>query len=239
VRLPAFLTPAPVRDRTIDSRELPYVRSYLIMRTVAGLLGVLLPVLVVLFDGLLLGGHPVVRTSLSAYYYSGAREIFIGTLSAIGIFLITYKIGEVNLDNTLSMIAGGAVLVVALFPTDRSDSSAGLTLLQSQFGEASVGGVHIGFAGLFFVALGAISCLFGRREENRPPGKRFSPRFWRNYHWICAAIIGLALIWCVATRKADWAPSRKLYYGEVVALCAFGVSWFGKGWELEVLRRRR
>ena len=231
-----FLEPAPVRQRSVDSREVPYVRSYLMMRLAVGALGVGLPLFLVLFDGALLGGHPVLRNSLSAYYYSGAREVFVGTLGAMGVFLITYKLAEVNLDNTLSWVAGATVIVVALSPTERSDSVVGLTLLQSQFGESSVGRIHIIAAALFFLSLAGISFCYGLREGKRPRGNRFSPRFWRNYHWICAGIIGLALVWCVATRKLHFGPSRSLWFGEVVALGAFGVSWLGKGWELFGLR---
>ena len=47
-----------------------YVRSYLILRVLLGSLGVALPFLLVLGDGLLFDGDPFPRTSLSAYYYS-------------------------------------------------------------------------------------------------------------------------------------------------------------------------
>jgi len=206
------------------------------MRLAVGALGVGLPLFLVLFDGVALGGHPFLRTSLSAYYYSGAREVFVVTLGAMGVFLITYKLAEINLDNALSLFAGVMVILVALWPTERSDTLVGLTLLQSQLGESSVGHVHIFAAALFFLSLCGISFLFGLREGERPPGKRFSPKFWRTYHWICAGVIGLALIWCVATRNLHFGSSRSLLYGEVAAVGAFGVSWVGKGWELFALR---
>jgi uncharacterized protein DUF998 len=231
-----FLEPAPVRPRTIDPREITYVRSYLMMRLAVGALGIGLPVFLLLFDGVLLGGHPFLRTSLSAYYYSGAREIFVGTLSAMGVFLITYKAAEINLDNTLSWVAGATVIVVALFPTDRSDTVVGLTLLQNQLGESSVGDVHISAAVVFFASLAGMSFLFGLREGERTPGDHLSPKSWRTFHWICTGVIALALVWCLATRNLDFGPSRSLLYGEVVAVAAFGVSWFGKGLELFALR---
>jgi hypothetical protein len=231
-----FLKPAPLRGRTIVSSELPYLRSYLMMRLAVGALGVGLPLFLVLFDGALLGGHPVFRTSLSAYYYSGAREVFVGTLSAMGVFLITYKLAEINLDNTLSWVAGAAVIVVALCPTDRSDTLVGPTLLQSQFGESFVGDLHISAAAVFFASLALMSFFFGLREGRRTPGNRFPPTVWRTFHWICAGVIVLALVWCVATRKLHFGPSRSLWFGEVVAVAAFSVSWLGKGWELFALR---
>ena len=56
------------------------------------------------------------RSSLSAYYYSGARDLMVGTICAIGTFLLAYKVAERNLDNTLSVLAGLTVILVALFP---------------------------------------------------------------------------------------------------------------------------
>jgi hypothetical protein len=233
-----FLEPAAVRPQSLDASEARYVRAYLIMRSLVGALGIALPFALVVVDGILLDGHPFLRTSLSAYYYSGARELFVGALSAIGVFLITYKVAEVNLDNTLSVAAGVAVAFVALFPTDRPDHVVGLTSLQSHLGESAVGTVHFIAAGAFILSLGVLSFYFGKREGARPPRQgRRSPKFWQTYHWICAGIIGLAFVWCAATQGLDWGPSRSLLFGEVAAVWAFGASWLWKGLELDMLRR--
>jgi hypothetical protein len=234
-----FLKPAEVRPAKIDPREMRYVRSYLIMRTAVGVLGIALPVALVFFDGVLLDGDPFLRTSLSAYYYSGARELFVGGLAAIGVFLITYKVAEANLDNTLSLLAGAAVAVVALFPTGRAGDFVGVTALQDHLGETAVGTIHFIAAGVFILSLALISYQFGKREGPPNPRRgRRSPTFWRNFHWTCAGIIGLALIWCGVTQAFDWGPSRSLLYGEVVAVWAFGASWLWKGLELDMLRGR-
>jgi hypothetical protein len=233
-----FLKPVTaVQPRPADPGLARYVRAYLIMRTVVGALGIALPFVLVLVDGLWFDGDPCPRTSLSAYYYSGARELFVGTLSAIGVFLITYKVAEVNLDNTLSLLAGLAVLVVALFPTGRPIDLVGLTPLQDRLGESVVAGIHFTAAGVFILSLAAISYYFGKREGARPPiaGRR-SPRFWQTYHWICAGTIAAAFVWSAVTGLSDWGPSRSLLYGEAVAVWAFAASWLWKGLELDMLR---
>jgi hypothetical protein len=87
----------PVREtapRPADAEALRYVRSYLFMRFCVGLLGIALPFALVLIDRYVFDGHPAPRDSLSAYYYSGVREVFVGTLAAIGVFLVTYKVTE-------------------------------------------------------------------------------------------------------------------------------------------------
>ena len=105
-----------VEPRPADPDMSRYVRSYLIMRICIGALAVALPFLLVLIDGLGFDGDPFPRDSLSAYYYSGVRELFVGTLSATAVFLVTYKVADRTLDNTLSVVAGFAVLLVMLFP---------------------------------------------------------------------------------------------------------------------------
>jgi Ni,Fe-hydrogenase I cytochrome b subunit len=171
-----------------------YIRSYLILRTVIGVLGIVLPFALVFVDYVWLGGDTVLRTSLSDYYYSGAREWFVGGLSAIGVFLLTYKVAEANLDNTLSLLGGLTVLVVALFPTSRPNDLVRLTPLQDHLGENLVAGIHFSSAAVFIASLAFISYFFGMREGARPrrEGRR-SPRFWQTFHWICAGTIAVAL----------------------------------------------
>jgi hypothetical protein len=234
-----FLKPvAAVHPQPADANEARYVRSYLTMRMLVGALAIALPFLLVLVDGLPFDGDPFPRTSLSAYYYSGARELFVGGLTAVGVFLVTYKVAEINLDNTLSLLAGLAVIVVALFPTGRPSGLVGLTPLQEFFGESVVRVIHFTAAATFILSLAALSYYFGRREGARPSSaERRSPRFWRTYHWICAGTIVAALAWCAVTLLSDWGPSRALLYGEAAAVWAFGASWLWKGLERDMLRR--
>jgi hypothetical protein len=78
--LEPVLTVAP---RPTDPHVSRYVRSYLIMRVVIGAIGVALPFMLVLVDGLWFDDDPFPRTSLSAYYYSGVRELLVGTLTGL------------------------------------------------------------------------------------------------------------------------------------------------------------
>src|SRR5215212_5638041 len=79
--LPQFRQPVvTVHPRPADSDMARYVRSFLIMRTLVGVLGIALPILLVLVDGVWFDGSPFLRESLSTYYCSGARELFVGGL---------------------------------------------------------------------------------------------------------------------------------------------------------------
>jgi hypothetical protein len=220
-----------------------YLRSYLVMRTAIGLLGIGLPFLLLGGDLLFLKGTVRARGSLSAYYYSGMRDEFVGVLFATGIFLITYKVVEHNLDNTLSILAGAAVLSVALFPTGRpGGGGTPLTPLQETVGETAVATVHFVGAAVFILSLAAISFLFGVREGKRTRqrnGRRakMSPTFWRRFHWACASVIVLAVVFVVVTKLLAWFDDYSLLVGETAAVLAFGLSWLMKGLELDILRK--
>ncbi len=232
-----YLTPeVTVEPRPAAGDASRYVRSYLIMRAFVGAIGVALPFALVLLDGLLFDGDPFPRDSLSAYYYSGTRELFVGGLCAIGVFLVTYKVASRTLDNTLSLLAGFAVLLVAVFPTNAPAHAGTLTPLQDRFGESVVAVTHYVAAAVFIGSLAVISYYFGKREGDRPShGQRRSPEFWRRYHWACAGAIVAALLWIGITELAG-GPSKSLLVGEVAAVWAFGASWLMKGLELDMLR---
>jgi hypothetical protein len=218
-----------------------YLRSYLLMRALIGFVGIALPIVLLLGDGFLFKGELPARGSLSAYYYSGMRDVFVGSLCATAIFLVTYKVFEHSLDNTLSIIAGIAALGVALFSTGRpGNSDIPMTPLQDLVGEPMVTRVHYFCAAVFIVSLAVISFFFGMREGKRSQQRdghraRMSPAFWRRFHWGCTIGIALAVIFIVVTKLGGWLTGHSLIIGEAAAVFAFGSSWLMKGLELDVL----
>lgn len=239
---PRFLTPAQPRGREpITGADGVYVRCYLVLRLSVGLLGFALPVVLLVGDALFLAGPWPAHDSLSAYYHSGLRDIFVGVMWAIAVFLCSYQVFERNLDNTLSWMAGVAAVVFATFPTGRDDDTSQLTPLQDALGESFVGWIHYLAAGTFIGLLGVLCVLFGQREGRRPrgPGQRHSPRFWRDFHWSCAGAIGVALAFMLICKLAGIFSGWFLLVGEIVAIVAFSASWFWKGAERDRLRQLR
>jgi hypothetical protein len=228
----------------LQSRIL-YLRSYLLERAIIGFIGISLPVVLILGDNLLRTDGPALRGSLSVYYYSGMRDLFGGSLFAVGVFLITYKIFERNLNNVLTVIAGLAAMVVAFFPTNRPDGvTVGPTPIQERLGETTVSHVHYTSAGVFIVLLAIISFFFGLQEGRRSPERagglaRMSPRFWRWFHWFCATATLLAVAFTVLAAATHRFGTYSLLIGEIVAVVSFGLSWLMKGLELDVLKGPR
>jgi predicted tellurium resistance membrane protein TerC len=215
------------------------------MRTLVGALGVALPVLLLLGDGFIFHGTQPARGSLSAYYFSGMRDLFVGLLFAIAVFLVCYKAFERSLDNTLTIVAGLAAIGVALFSTHRPGKmDIPLTPLQHRLGEPTVTTVHYVSAGIFIVCLAVISLFFGIREGKRPQQRdghraKMSPAFWRRFHIACASFIGLALVFIGVSEFLHWFTGYSLIIGESAAVFAFGASWLAKGLELDVLTSPR
>lgn len=225
-----------VRERPVDEPQ--YVRSYVFTRFSIGVLGVLLPVVLVLLEPALFDGLPAPRGSLSAYYYSGVREIFVGGLWAIGVFLVVYKFLDFSWESLLSSVAGVAAVLVAVFPTERPGDGVPLNPFQAKFGEGVVSGIHYASAATFIGLLVPITLLFalkeGRRADN---GSRLSGEFWRGFHSLAAVgiLAGAAL---AGVAGITGGPDKGVLYGEWIAVWAFGISWLVKGAELDVLLGR-
>jgi hypothetical protein len=229
------LTETPARPRSSEQIPTLYLKSFLLMRTLIGSLAFLMPVAVYLGDTYFRHGEWASRGSLSAYYHCGMRDVFTASLCATGTFLITYKVIEKNLDNTLTVIAGAAAIGVAMFPMA---TDGPLTPLQDRWGEGTVAAIHFASATAFIGCLAGMSYLFGMREGARTGrDTRRGPRFWRDFHWACATLIVGAVIFIAVTKSAEVFDDRSLLYGEVVAVWAFGASWFAKGSELFSLSR--
>lgn len=222
-----FFSREAVRERPTDPGAASYVRSYLWLRAFVGILAALVPIVLVVVEPILFDDRPVLG-SLSAYYYSGAREFFVGSLCAIGVFLLAYKIVDRSWENLVSLTAAFAVVVVALCPTSRPGAEVPLTPLQAWWGEDWVQRVHFTAAAVFLTSLGVISFFFARRG---PQTGRRSPRFWRSFHLTCCGFIGAALALAVIHHFTDW-PDRGLLIAEWAAVWAFAASWLGKGLEI-------
>lgn len=231
MRLPEDATPA--RPDPADEMAVRYVRSYLLARLAIGVLGVLLPLVLLLGDRAWFV-HDV-RGSLSAYYHSGMRDVFVGVLCMTGFFLITYMLDRWNWDNVLTIGAGVAAIGVAWFPTD-GEPGTPLTPLQEALGETTTTRIHFTSAAVFILLLAAMSWRFAVREGARPDRDLATRQRWHAFHLSAAFTILAAVAYIAVTKLTGTWDEYSLLIGEVVAVLAFGLSWLVKGAELEMLR---
>jgi hypothetical protein len=196
------------------------VQSYLFLRKSIGVIGMVLPIVLVI--GKVMLGSPGISDSISAYYYSVMRNIFVGSLCACAVFLICYRYEL--WDDILSTVAGAFAIGVALFPTA---PDVGATEQQMMIGR-----LHGLFATCFFIILAIFALHFFRKTD---PNKIPTPRKQlRNMVYLfcgIAILVCLGLIFLVQFLSGNlWLqPLHPVLLLESLMIIAFGFAWLVKG----------
>jgi len=196
----------------------PLVLSYLWVRRAIGIIGIALP-FVLLIGGLVLDGVGV-QSSISSYYYTVMGDVFVGSLCAQGVFLLTYRYRR--FDAVLSTAAGLLVIAVALLPTAPVDPTTQ---------QSVIGAVHLVCATLYYVTLAYISFfVFTRTDPGRSPTER---KLLRNVVYrICGVVVVGCLIGAGITGMVfedSLGRLHPLFWFETLAGLAFGTAWLIKG----------
>ncbi|SFW89300.1 DUF998 domain-containing protein [Amycolatopsis australiensis] len=192
--------------------ETPLVHSYLYLRRAIGTIGLALPVVLILGKQLVQGGDLI--GSLSGYYYTDLRDVFVGAMCAAGVFLLAYY-GHDYIDNIASTVAGLGAIGLALFPTTPAHDVTAW--------DRTSGVLHLAFAAVFFLMLAYFCLRLFPHDGEQPPGTGIVYRG-------CGIVILAALVLIALTSSLrlvpDWHPALWL---ESVAVWAFGVAWLLKG----------
>ena len=201
--------------------------SYLAMRRLIGILGAALPILVIVGD--LVQTGRILQGSISGYYYSNMRDVFVGILSGVGLFLISYK-GYETIDSVVCKVSGVCAFGIIVFPTAMGAGRimrVGLFLVNDNISEY----LHLGFSAVFFLALAFNSMfLFTRRNVGGDVGQKAR----RNLiYQICGSgmVFTISFLTCytIFLRHTFFAKSNPVLFLETMASMAFGVSWLVKG----------
>ncbi|OSZ79180.1 hypothetical protein CAP35_13270 [Chitinophagaceae bacterium IBVUCB1] len=219
------------------------VISFYTIRKAVGWIGILIPV-VLITTGYFFGDCHIVQPSISHYYYTNARELFVGALCAVSLFMFCYK-GHSRIDNISANMAGFFALLVALFPTNIScltknaDGSCAdaTTYFPCQTYIASLtdipysGTIHLVAAAAFFLTLSFMS-LFLFTLSNKPRHLQDAAKRRRNNVYVVCGIIMVASIAAIAINFAFGNREEENQFTlicEAIALLAFGISWLTKG----------
>jgi hypothetical protein len=211
------------------------VISYLQLRLYVGVIGVLLPWVLVIGDWAV--GHGL-QPSLSGYYYTPMRNIYVGALCGLAVFFVAYR-GYDRSDSVITNAAGVATIALALFPTT--------TPYSPDLRQVIIGDLHLFFACVAFVMLAVMALRFAKREPT-PAGLSFWKAFGYAFGFTRAAssqtprwevityrVCGFTIGACVALiYPGSLVYSYSLLILETILMTAFGLSWFIKGGKLFV-----
>ena len=213
---------------TLD-RNRHLIVSYLTIRRLIGILALGLPICVVA-GGFIQDGHGI-QGSISGYYYTNMRDVFVGMLSVVAIFLMSYR-GYDPIDGVVGKLSGIFALGMLVFPTSMYSgkiSRVGMFLVDDDIS----GYVHLAFGALFFLSLSFFSLvLFTRRGPGPGPMGRDKKRrntIYRSCGIIMILVIVCIIVYTIALRDTALARSNPVLILESIALFAFGTSWLVKG----------
>lgn len=195
------------------------VGTYFALRTAMSVLAIGLPVGLVVYS--LLAPDVPVLGSLSEYYYSPARDVFVGVLVGTGITLLCYR-GYSRLENRLLDLAGALLVIVALVPT----AAPG----EPSFGPSMI--VHAVAAVGFFLAFAASVWW---NADDTLHASRDSPRRIRRYrsvYRIVAVVVVVAPASALALVLVLRQGALAVLVVEAVAVATFGGYWAIKSYEL-------
>ncbi|MCU1683556.1 MAG: hypothetical protein JWQ81_4295 [Amycolatopsis sp.] len=200
------------------TEEATLAHSYLFLRRGIGVIGLALPFVLVLAKLIVDGGG--LLNSISGYYYTDVRDVFVGSMCAVGIFLLSYR-GYDTLDDIAADLAAVAAFGVAFFPT---------TPVNPSQTDRVIGTMHLVFASVFFLTL-AYFCLFEFTKSNTAnPTRR---KVQRNGVYVACGVIIVASLVLIAVfglfLSSETASLRPALWLESAAILAFGVAWLTKG----------
>jgi len=190
------------------------------LRKAIGFIGVALPFVLILGNQLVQASG--LLGSISSYYHSVMRDIFVGSLCAVGTFLISYR-GYDKRDNRAGWVAGTSVIGVALCPTTMEGGPGSSSLL---------GALHLAFAAVYFATLAYFSLVLFR--ETKDKATRTTQKRRRDVVYaICGSVMVLCLLLIVLVfllpENSEIRQHHPVLWLESAAILAFGISWFTKG----------
>ncbi|MFK7767914.1 MAG: hypothetical protein AB8B55_11885 [Mariniblastus sp.] len=212
------------QTKQISNHARPMVLSYLWIRRAVGSLGLALPIILGPGGWLFLGVE--IQENMSSYYHTPMRDIFVGVMCAIGLFLFCY-VGTTQFENWTGNLGCVAAIGVALFPIDAGADP----LFQATF----IGYLHTLFGGLFFLTLALFSIYHFPHSEPEDDSDQWN--WGRNEIFRTS---GATLLLSVAAmvfflfvldrptrdRLSEW---DFIFWGEWIAVWAFAIAWLVKG----------
>lgn len=210
----------------MGTQDSELVVSYLTLRQMIGWIGLVMPFSVRvgawLFEG--------IRTtdSISAYYYTGMRDVFVSTLVLVGILLTCYRT-QASRDNIVAIMAGLAAIGIGLFPMEPTFAPEILRkypdIATACYLNTGILGYHFIFVTLFF-SLSFYLVYF--RFDALTPANPTRQKVQRNkVYKVCGAAMFVAFVAIGLLAALNGGGS--IFWPETLAVVAFAAAWLVKG----------
>lgn len=191
------------------------------LRCVIGYLGTFLPIILIVGCLLFCAGEGFQRT-VSHYYHTPMRDVFVGMLFAIGLGMLSYRgydYRDIRASNLAALLAVG----VALFPTDADPDTSSI-----------IGYIHLFFAAAFFCTLIYFSYfLFTKTAAGQEPTEQKKKR--NVVYKCCAGVMAICIVLIIIhylipeSISQQYVHLNPVFILESIAVIAFGISWLTKG----------
>ncbi len=206
-----------------------YLIHFLTLRKIVGLLGIVLPIVLVL-GSIFLFHCDQVETSISNYYHTNMGNVFVGIICAFSVFLFAYK-GPQKIDGIMGNIAGTFGAIAAICPTTIKDDICLPNGMVPASHPNLIGIIHLISAALFFLTLAYFSLFLFTKTS----GIITAQKLRRNkVYKVCGYVmIGCILLlipyFAFPSMKPQFNSYKYVFVLETLALWAFGFSWLTKG----------
>jgi len=203
-------------------------RQFLIQRQTLGVLGIILPFACLLFGILDPAATGTWYGSMSATYFTNARDIFVAVLMMTGAFLITYA-GYDWRDRLVNISAGILAMGIALFPT--SPSGLNVTHIGLFSLPVPVASILHNICAVIFFGLLALNILWLFTKGDIAKGRK---KLRNQVYMACGwGIIGMFIITAIGMYfnfHVMW-----IWIVEAIMLIFFGIAWLTKGRAIKIL----
>ena len=203
----------------------PLVMSYIGLRRAVGWSGLLLPILLGPVGWLVFGID--IQDNMSSYYHTALRDVFVGVMCSIGIFLFCYR-GHDWVENWTANLGCAFALGVALFPLDANSDPLHPTTIP--------GYLHSFCGGAFFLTL-AFYSLF-HFPSSKPTNIEPEPHErQRDFVYRISGIVILLSMLAMGTYllllpqewKEFYDRFNAIFWLEWIAVWFFSAAWLTKG----------
>ncbi len=219
-----------VKQNELNDR---YKKTVLTLRRTIGILGISLP-LIVAVGAITLGNCTSIQRSISMYYNTVMRNVFVAVLAATALFMFAYR-GYDYRDRIAGIAAGVFALGIAFFPPGKEmiiNCNYDIPQLQRP---DWIRTIHLISASLYFITLSVISFFLFTRTDTKhfalTPEKKTRNFIYR----ICGIVIFVSLLsiviymYFIDPKNPQFDTYHPIFWLESLALLAFAVSWLIKG----------